>query len=82
MSACTAQRFTDVTSRQFAPLQTKAQASGIPLDGNSGSGSSFGSKFEWNYDPTTPAFTIAPSSHANSAALPPTSIRIAGSPRY
>ena len=36
----------------------KAFTSGIRLDGNSGTASSFGGSFEWNYDPATKAFTI------------------------
>ncbi|MGA2649716.1 MAG: hypothetical protein ABSF28_04310 [Terracidiphilus sp.] len=58
MSACPAQSFANVAPNQFALLQQKAQASGIPLEGNSGAASSFGGKFEWNYDPATQALTI------------------------
>jgi len=58
MSVCPAQSFANVAPEQFAALQKKAQASGIPLDGNSGTASSFGGQFEWNYDPATRALTI------------------------
>jgi hypothetical protein len=58
MSACPAQCFANVTPEQFAILQKKAQASGIPLEGNSGTASSFGGRFEWEYDPAKLAFTI------------------------
>jgi hypothetical protein len=58
MPACPAQNFDSVTPEQFAALQNKAKASGIPMDGNSGIGSSFGGQFEWNYDPAALALTI------------------------
>ncbi len=58
MSACPAQSFANVAPEQFAVLQKKAQASGIPLNGNSGTASSFGGQFEWHYDPATRALTI------------------------
>lgn len=58
MSACPSQSFANVAPEQFALLQQKAQGSGIAINGNSGTASSFGGKFEWNYDPTTLALTI------------------------
>jgi hypothetical protein len=58
MSACPSQTFANVTPDQFAAMQQKAQASGIPLEGNSGTASKFGGKFEWNYDPATQTLTI------------------------
>ncbi|MGA2848196.1 MAG: hypothetical protein ABSE46_04300 [Terracidiphilus sp.] len=58
MPACPAQSFANIAPEQFAALQRKAQASGVPLEGNSGAASSFGGRFEWNYDPATREFTI------------------------
>ena len=58
MPECPALSFANVRPDQFAVLQKKAQASGIPLEGNSGTSSSFGGRFEWKYDPATLALTI------------------------
>ena len=58
MSACPSQTFANVTPEQFATMQQKAQASGIPIEGNSGTASKFGGHFQWNYDPTTQSLTI------------------------
>jgi hypothetical protein len=58
MPACQAQSFTNVAPEQFAALQKKAKASGIPMDGNSGIGASFGGRFEWHYDPAALALAI------------------------
>jgi hypothetical protein len=58
MPPCLPLSFENVSPIQFAALQKKAFTSGIRLDGNSGTASSFGGSFEWNYDPATKAFTI------------------------
>jgi hypothetical protein len=58
MSACPTLTFSNVTPEKYALLVKKAQESGVPLHGNSGTGSSFGGHFEWNYDPTTLVLTI------------------------
>jgi hypothetical protein len=58
MSACPAQTFSNITPEKFASLETQAQASGVPIQGNSGSASKFGGQFAWNYDPATLELTI------------------------
>jgi hypothetical protein len=58
MSACPSQTFANVTPPQFANLEKKAQESGVPIKGNSGSASTFGGHFTWNYDPATQELTI------------------------
>jgi hypothetical protein len=58
MSACPSQTFSNVTPDQFASLEKKAQDSGVPIQGNSGTASKFGGHFTWNYDPATQQLTI------------------------
>jgi hypothetical protein len=59
MPACPAQVFSNITPEKFVSLEKQAQASGIPIEGNSGSASKFGGQFTWNYDPVTLQLTIA-----------------------
>jgi hypothetical protein len=58
MPACPSQTFAHFTPQQFASLERKAQASGIPIKGNTGSGSTLGGQFTWNYDPSAQQLTI------------------------
>ena len=58
MSACPALTFANITPEKYAQLVNKAQESGVPLQGNSGTGSSFGGHFKWNYDPAILILTI------------------------
>lgn len=50
--------FPNVTPTQFAQLQVKAQASGLPINGVSGSGSHEGVDFAWNYDVNGDTLTV------------------------
>jgi hypothetical protein len=45
------QLFNNISPAQFAVLQQKAGAAGIPISGNSGSASKMGVEVEWNYSP-------------------------------
>jgi hypothetical protein len=58
MSACPTLTFSNITPENYAQLVKKAQESGVPLQGHSGTGSSFGGHFEWNYDPASLILTI------------------------
>ncbi|MGA9668695.1 MAG: hypothetical protein WBQ94_05770 [Terracidiphilus sp.] len=58
MPACPAQTFSNITPERFASLEKQAQASGVPIQGNNGTGSKFGGQFAWNYDPATLELTI------------------------
>jgi hypothetical protein len=58
MSACPSQTFSNITLGQFANLEKKAQAAGIPIQGDSGAASKFGGHFTWNYDPAAQQLTI------------------------
>lgn len=58
MSECPTLTFSNITPEKYALLVKKAQDSGVPLEGNSGTGSSFGGHFAWNYDPATLILTI------------------------
>ena len=51
MAASAPQIFKDVTPDMFARLAEKAQQSGIPISGNSGTASKFGVEVAWNYSP-------------------------------
>jgi hypothetical protein len=51
MTQSAPQVFTGITPEQFARLGQKAAASGIALNGNSGSATKFGVKVGWNYSP-------------------------------
>jgi hypothetical protein len=59
MPPCPPQAFSNITPKQFAVLAKKAREQGLPLQGNSGTGSSFGGQFSWNYDPETLELKIA-----------------------
>jgi hypothetical protein len=58
MSACPSQTFSNFTPEQFASLEQKAQGAGVPIQGNTGTASSFGGQFVWNYDPAVQQLTI------------------------
>jgi len=45
--------FSGIAPEQFAALCAKAKASGIELDGNSGTASKYGVEVRWNYSPTS-----------------------------
>lgn len=45
--------FSNIAPEQFATLCAKARATGIEIDGNSGTASKYGVEVRWNYDPTS-----------------------------
>ena len=47
------QIFENISPAQFALLQQKAGAAGIPISGNSGSASKMGVEVAWDYTPGT-----------------------------
>jgi hypothetical protein len=51
MSTPAPQLFNNISPAQFAVLQQKAGAAGIPISGNSGSASKMGVEVAWNYSP-------------------------------
>jgi hypothetical protein len=51
MSTPSPQLFHNISPAQFALLQQKAGAAGIPISGNSGSASKMGVEVAWNYSP-------------------------------
>ncbi|MGA2217304.1 MAG: hypothetical protein ABSG51_04410 [Terracidiphilus sp.] len=53
MPPCPPQAFSNITPKQFTALAQKAREQGLPFQGNSGTGSSFGGQFSWNYNPAT-----------------------------
>jgi hypothetical protein len=58
MSPCPSQTFSNVTPEHFATIEKKAQSAGVPIQGNSGTASSFGGQFAWTYDPAARQLTI------------------------
>ncbi|HUX44017.1 MAG TPA: hypothetical protein VMV57_04630 [Terracidiphilus sp.] len=58
MAPSTPQVFSPVTPAQFAHLVQQAQATGIPIAGNSGFAAKFGVEVCWNYLPETQQLTL------------------------
>ena len=58
MAAGTPQVFKGVTPEKYAALVEKARATGIELNGNSGTASKFGVEIGWNYVPDAQELTI------------------------
>ena len=58
MAAGEPQVFTGITPDQYAKLADKARATGIELNGNSGTASKFGVEVTWNYSPADQVLTI------------------------
>jgi hypothetical protein len=52
------QTFSGITPDQFAQLIVKAKASGLDLNGNSGTASKFGVEVQWNYSPESQQLTV------------------------
>jgi hypothetical protein len=50
--------FSGITPDQYAQLIVKAKASGLDLDGNSGTASKFGVEVQWNYSPESQQLTV------------------------
>jgi hypothetical protein len=58
MGQCPQQLFDNITPEQFAALCEKAQASGIPISGDSGVAEKMGIEVTWNYNPESRVLTI------------------------
>jgi hypothetical protein len=58
MAPSAPQVFQNMTPDQYARLVAKAKASGIDLNGNSGTASKFGAQITWNYAPATQELTL------------------------
>jgi hypothetical protein len=58
MGQCPSQTFNNITPEQFAKLCEKAQAAGIPLNGNSGTAEKMGIEVTWNYSPDSQQLNI------------------------
>jgi hypothetical protein len=79
MSTSAPQVFKGVSPEQYARLAEKAKASGIDLNGNSGTAQKYGVEIAWNYTPAgqelrlqclkTPFFMSASDVDAKIAAL-------------
>jgi hypothetical protein len=52
------QLFHNISPTQFAVLQQKASAAGIPISGNSGSAAKMGVEVAWNYSPDAQQLSI------------------------
>ena len=52
------QVFSNITPEQYAVLTQKARASGIELNGNSGTAAQFGVEVAWNYAPDAQQLTL------------------------
>ena len=50
--------FSGITPDQYAQLIVKAKASGLDLDGNSGTASKFGVEIQWTYSPESQQLTV------------------------
>jgi hypothetical protein len=50
--------FTDITPEQYHRLIQKAKATGVDLNGNSGTASRFGVEVTWNYAPDAQQLTL------------------------
>jgi hypothetical protein len=58
MSNSAPQLFHNISPAQFAVLQQKAAAAGIPISGNSGSASKMGVEVEWTYSPESKQLSL------------------------
>ncbi len=58
MGQCPSQIFNNITSEQFATLCEKAQATGIPLNGNNGTAEKMGIEVTWSYSPDSQQLDI------------------------
>ncbi len=58
MSIPAPQLFSNISPAQFATLQEKAAAAGIPISGNSGSASKMGVEVVWNYAPESQQLSL------------------------
>jgi hypothetical protein len=58
MSSCATQTFDNVTPEKWALLVSKANASGLNIQNDSGSASQDGFTFTWDYDPNAQSLAI------------------------
>jgi hypothetical protein len=58
MGQCSQQVFSNITPDQFAKLIEKAQAAGIPINGESGVAVKMGIEVTWNYSPASGQLAI------------------------
>ncbi len=52
------QVFSGITPENYATLMQKANASGLALNGNSGTASKYGVEVAWNYSPETQELSL------------------------
>lgn len=58
MAASVPQVFQGINAQRYARLLEKAQAAGMPLQGNQGTAAKFGMEIAWNYRPEAQELTL------------------------